>query len=466
MIFKRKSKPLIVEGENWRAFQAKLKRDQSITSCGEFCRTRLKLLAVLPAIVLALYGIFAGFDAANSYFRDVQSKSQPLPTPEAEPREPAAPIAKQALQDLVADSQLANIHDNRFQIRQNGQALTVHTSIDVDLQRFIESKLDKKNSRYIGIVVMDPSNGRILALVGYDKLDPSNNPCLDSSFPAASIFKIITAAAAVEKCDLESDSELYYSGRKHTLYKSQLRESITKWTNRISFKDSFAQSVNPVFGKLGALHLGGQLLKTYAEAFGFNRTINFEIPVAPSQTEVSDEPYELAEIASGFNRKTRMSPLHGALIAATILNRGKLIEPAIVDRITDEQGREVYRSQPVTVDQAMTPETSKVVNELMEATVRSGTARREFRRYSRDKILSRLDIGGKTGSINNRDDDARFDWFVGYAKEKQGDQAIVISVMVAHEEYIGIRATRYARMAIREYFQNVFAGSAASEPKS
>jgi penicillin-binding protein A len=466
MIFKRKSKPLIAEGESWRAFQAKLQRGQRMSSCGEFCRTHLKLLVLLPTIVLALSGIFAGFDAANSYFRDVQSKSHAPAAPPAEPREPAPPIAKKALQDLLPGSYLANIHDNRLQIRQNGQPLTVHTSIDVELQRFLESKLDKRNSRYIGIVAMDPSNGRILALAGYDKLDPSNNPCLDSNFPAASIFKIITAAAAVEKCDLESDSELYYNGRKHTLYKSQLKENITKWTNRISFKDSFAESVNPVFGKLGALYLGGQSLKAYAEAFGFNRTISFEIPVAASQTEVSDEPYELAELASGFNRKTRMSPLHGALIAATVLNRGKLIEPTIVDRITDEQGREVYRSQPATVDQAMTPQTSEVVNELMEATIRSGTARREFRRYRRDKVFSRLDIGGKTGSINNRDDDARFDWFVGYAKEKHGDKAIVISAMVAHEEYIGIRATRYARMAIQQYFQNVFAESAASESRS
>jgi peptidoglycan glycosyltransferase len=466
MIFTRKPKPLIAEGKSWRAFQAKLQRSQRISSCGEFCRARLKLLVLVPTIGLVLYGIFAGFDAANSYFRDVQSKSHAPAAPKAEPREPAPPIAKEALQNFLPGSYLANIHDNRFEIRQNSKPLTVYTSIDVALQRFLESKLDKKNSRYIGIVVMEPASGRILALVGYDKLDPSNNPCLDSSFPAASIFKIITAAAAVEKCDLESDSELYYNGRKHTLYKSQLKEDITKWTTRISLKDSFAESVNPVFGKLGALYLRSQLLKDYAEAFGFNRTISSEIPVAPSQTEVSDEPYELAEIASGFNRKTRMSPLHGALIAATILNRGKLIEPAIVDRITDEQGRDLYRSQPVTVDQAMTPQTSEVVGELMEATVRSGTARREFRRYRRDKILSRLDIGGKTGSINNRDDDARFDWFVGYAKEKHGDKAIVISAMVAHEEYIGIRAMRYARMTIQEYFQNIFAGSAASESKS
>lgn len=466
MLFKHKSTPLIVEGNSWRALQAKLKRRQRSTSCAEFCRSHLKLLVLLPVAVLTLYGMFAGFDAANSYFGDEQSKTKPPAAVTAEPREPAARIDKQAISGFVEGRYFASIEDNRFEIMQNGRQLSVHTSIDVDLQRFLESHLDKKNSRYLGIVAMDPADGRILALVGYDKSDPANNPCLDSHFPAASIFKIITAAAAVEKCDLESDSELHYTGRKHTLYKSQLKENLTKRSNRISFKDSFAQSVNPVFGKLGALYLGGQLLKTYAEAFGFNRVIHFEIPLAPSQTEVSDEPYQWAEIASGFNRKTRMSPLHGALIAAAILNRGKLIEPAIVDRITDEQGNELYRNQPVVVDQAIAPETSEVLNELMEATIQSGTARREFRRHRKDKILSRLEIGGKTGSINNSTDDARFDWFVGYARDKQSDTALVISVVVAHMDYIGIRATRYARLAIQKYFQSVFAGSAASVPKS
>ena len=83
-------------------------------------------------------------------------------------------------------------------------------------------------------------------------------------------------------------------------------------------KNAFAKSVNPVFGKLGALYLGKDGLESYARAFGFNHPINFEISLSPSETVITDEPYQWAEIASGFNRQTKMSPVHGALIAATI----------------------------------------------------------------------------------------------------------------------------------------------------
>ena len=73
------------------------------------------------------------------------------------------------------------------------------------------------------------------------------------------------------------------------------------------------------------------------------------------------------------------------------------------------------------------------------------------------RCLSRLTLGGKTGSIYNRAHDARFDWFVGFATEKKGSEKIVVAVMVAHEDYIGIRAGQYARMAIEHYFKDYFA---------
>jgi cell division protein FtsI/penicillin-binding protein 2 len=92
----------------------------------------------------------------------------------------------------------------------------------------------------------------------------------------------------------------------------------------------------------------------------------------------------------------------------------------------------------------------------MAATITSGTARKVFRGHSHNKVLSRLWLGGKTGSIFNRPHDARYDWFVGFANEKKGAAKLVVSVMVAHEEYIGTRAGQYARMVIEHYFKDYF----------
>ena len=447
-----------IKDASWRDYQAKLQRERKYEDRKKFVRRNIKF--VLPVIVgcLAIYGFISG--SFGSLFDDAKKAQDPKPGKQQVASKKAAPAVsydKHEIHHFIDRRHFAELRDNFFEIQNNGRRLRVQTSIDPSLQSYLSQKLDRKNSSHIGIVVMDPDDGRILSLVGFDKADPSNNPCLDSSFPAASIFKIVTAAAALEKGNLRLDSRLQYNGRKYTLYKSQLKEKRNKYTNTITLKDAFAKSVNPVFGKLGALHLGKTQLETYAESFGFNREINFEVFLAPSQTVITDEPYQWAEIACGFNRQTRMSPVHGALISATIFNRGKLIEPTIIETIRDEKGTELYQSQPAVVSQAYAPHTSAAMRELMKTTIRSGTVRGTFRKYRRDKIISRLEIGGKTGTINNKTDDIKYEWFVGYAQDKEGDSKIILSVLVAHQKYIGIRAPQYAIMAFKKYFKTQFA---------
>jgi cell division protein FtsI/penicillin-binding protein 2 len=291
-------------------------------------------------------------------------------------------------------------------------------------------------------------------MAGFDKFDPSANPCLGSHFPAASIFKIVTAASAVDQCGYTADSPVHFNGYKHTLYKRQLTDAINRYTTTVSFRDAFAESVNPVFGKIGELRLRKPLLEKWADAFGFNEPLDFDLSLPPSQFHVNDEPYHWAEVASGFNRDTTISPLHGAVMASAVLNGGAMVAPSIVDRIVDERGEVLYRWQAGREQQAMSAKAATALSQMMETTVTSGTGRKAFRKYRQDKILSRLQIGGKTGSIDSRSHDVRYDWFVGFARERQGDGAVVVAVMVGHEKYIGIRATQYARMAMTYYFGN------------
>ena len=215
--------------------------------------------------------------------------------------------------------------------------------------------------------------------------------------------------------------------------------------------------MNPIFGKLGTVYLGKNVLEEYAIAFGFNQPIQFELPVVPSTIQIKDKPYNWAEVASGFNNDTTISPVHGAMIASAVLNSGRMVIPTIVDRIEDQNGELLYQGQPTWRGRAMTTRASKVLAKLMETTVRSGTGRKAFRNYRRDRVLSKLRIGGKTGNIFNRAHDARFDWFVGFAEEKSGHGQLVFAALVAHEEYIGIRASQYARIAMTQYFKRYFA---------
>jgi cell division protein FtsI/penicillin-binding protein 2 len=291
-------------------------------------------------------------------------------------------------------------------------------------------------------------------MVGFDKNGSDVNPCLRNSFPAASIFKIVTAAAAVDHCGYEANTKLRFNGYKHTLYRNQLKEHSNRYTNTVSFKDSFAQSINPVFGKIGVLYLGKAILEKHAQAFGFNQPIDFELPVSASRFQIREVPYHWAEIASGFNHDTTISPIHAALMASAVVNQGRMVAPTIVDRVIDDEGQLLYHNQTQWLGRAMTPKASTVLSRLMEATIQAGTGRKSFRDRRRHKVLSKLNIGGKTGSIYNRSHDAKFDWFAGYAKQKKGSAQLAIAVLVAHEEYIGTRATKYARWAIDHYFKS------------
>lgn len=443
---------------SWRDYQKKLQRQRKYEERKKFFRRNVKYLLFFIAGSLAVYGLISG--SSGSLFDDAETDQTPQGAAAKIDSQKAPAVVsynKDQIHQLIDSRHFADMQDSVFEIQNNGRRLQVQTSIDPALQNYLTRKLDRKNSSHIGIVAMDPDDGRILSLVGFNKADPSKNPCLDSSFPAASIFKIVTAAAALEKGNLGLDSKLRYNGRKYTLYKSQLKDKRNKYTHTITLKEAFAKSVNPVFGKLGSLYLGKTKLETYAESFGFNREINFEVFLAPSRTVITDKPYQWAEIACGFNRQTRMSPVHGALISATIFNRGKLIEPTIIESIHDEKGKELYQSQPAVVTQAFAPHTSAAMRELMKTTIRSGTVRRTFRKYRRDKIISRLEIGGKTGTINNKTDDIKYEWFVGYAQDKGGDSKLIVSVLVAHQKYIGIRASQYAIMAFKKYFKTLFA---------
>jgi peptidoglycan glycosyltransferase len=127
--------------------------------------------------------------------------------------------------------------------------------------------------------------------------------------------------------------------------------------------------------------------------------VGFELPWPTSRLAVKDESYHRAEIASGFNRQTTISPLHGAVIVSAVVNGGIPTEPTLVDRIIDSAGNPVYRAEPRFLPAAVSPKTADVLDQLMVATVTSGTARKVFRGHRRSKVLSRLRLGGKTGSI-------------------------------------------------------------------
>jgi cell division protein FtsI/penicillin-binding protein 2 len=361
-------------------------------------------------------------------------------------------FAKKDLRELLDPQAVCNGSDGSIEFSYSGRLFSIETTLDTRLQGYMLKRIETARSPLIGFVAMDPTSGQIISMIDSKKTDEAQSICLNGEFPAASVFKIVSAAAAIEACSLSADTKLTYNGRRHTLYRNQLTEGTNRYTNRVSLKDSFAKSINPAFGKLGIFRLGKGLLEEYANRFGFNESIDFEFPVEPSRISVGDDPYEWAEVACGFNRKTSISPIHGAMIAAAILNGGKLVEPTIVKKITDNEKNPVHSADPNVIRQAISPKTSQEMMALMKATISRGTSRRTFKGYRSDRVLSKLVIGGKTGSIKSHGDELLYDWFVGFGAEKAGGRKLAIAVLVVHDRLLRARAQEYARLALRYYF--------------
>jgi cell division protein FtsI/penicillin-binding protein 2 len=384
---------------------------------------------------------------------------------------PSRLLTKQAIATLLDHSAVVNLEQKTFDLIDGKHHFRVSTTLNLSLQKYLLKKLERYEHisrgipRHMSVVAVEPDTGKLLAMVSYDQKSSASRPSVIKIFPAASIFKIVTATAALETCGLTPSSILDYNGGKYTLYKQQIQQQNNQYTQQISLKNAFAQSVNPVFGKLGAFYLGKTVIAKYAEAFGFNAPIEFEIGLSPSVISLTDEPYHLAEIGCGFNRTTCISPLHAAMLGSAVMNDGIMMEPMLIDEIVDTGGNTVYTGHPAILTHAMQAATCRQLKTLMKTTIHSGTGRKSFRGYQEDSILSRLTIGGKTGTICNKKHDVRYDWFVGFAEDQQKNQKMALAVVVGHQKYIGTRATQYARMAITRFFQDYFVANDANSCK-
>ncbi len=350
-------------------------------------------------------------------------------------------------------------------LKAGGRTYTVTPTLDADLNPYMRSIIDPQYARWIGFAAMDPETGRILAVAGFSRDGDKEHPVFGHLYPAASVFKIVTATAAVDLAHLTADTQVGFVGNKYTLYKNQVTPDPARQNNQLPLKEAFGESVNPAFGLIGAYVVGPENLRDKACSFGFGRRLDVEVPVATAVCAFpeSGDDFGVAQVASGFNRTTLITPIQGAAFVAALVNGGTYLDPSIVDKVTDETGKAVYEGRKKEVGRVCSSETAAEILRMMGETIVMGTARRLFAGYGKDPVLSLLDLGGKTGSMNDGvEHSIRYDWFVGFARQKGGTKALVVASVVAHDKFIGTRAAHYARMAMKRYFANLAPASAPS----
>ncbi len=326
-------------------------------------------------------------------------------------------------------------------------------SFDPVIQTTADSLFARYKPDFGAFAAMDAETGRVLALSSYIRGgEDLGNLALRGSFPAASVFKTVTAAAALDQHILNPDSIVPFNGRSTTLYKRQiLKHKNNKWTRRPTLREAYAKSMNPVFARIGIYRIGGATLNRYAERFGFNQDIHSDVSFDTGRTRIDPEnDWNIAEAASGFTRTNTLSPLHGAMLAAAIVNDGVMMKPFVVARGTAPEGMLLYQSEPEAAGQPISASTARAMRQLMRQTVRTGTARKSFRRFlSKHKGL---DVGGKTGTLSGTDPKGKTDWFIGYA-EKNGRKIAYASVTVNKEKWT-VKSHYVARRVVESWLSS------------
>ena len=436
---------------SWRDYQ---KKHRKIIRKKHY-RHRAQWLGLCAGGILLILVII--FYTGPWIFAHLEQQHDPvLATAEPERKE-TDQLFKQDLPDLLKHVDLYEVPPSgTYFLEREGKTFALETSLDPTLQNYIKNLLRRSQTHQAAVVVMKPVTGQIIAMVHYENhgTGGGENLCLKADFPAASLCKIISAAAALEVRGFTPDKTLEFRGRKHTLYKSQLRKGRSRYTVKTSFKKAFSGSINSVFGKIGIYDLGREAMSDYAERFWFNRKIPFDLPLDESSIQVPDDDFGLAEIASGFNKRTLISPLHAALITAAIANQGIMMEPWLVRQVSDESGKTLYRSKPLRLGQPITAKTAKDMRALMMETVKSGTSRKAFRVLRRKKAFKNIELGAKTGTINDKLDQYKFDWLTTYALPKEGDDGVSAAILAIHGERLGIRARDIGKYVIDFHFNS------------
>jgi cell division protein FtsI/penicillin-binding protein 2 len=278
-----------------------------------------------------------------------------------------------------------------------------------------------------------------------------------SSHPAASIFKVVTTSALLTHTDVTPETNFKFRGRSTTLYRYQLQSPKNKrWVRNQNLRYAFATSNNVIFGRSAIENLNGKHLTAQAKVFGFNRDLMNEVSLGRSFMAPPISLYNLAEVASGFNRKTLMSPVHGAYIASLIAREGKDITPRLIKSLTEVDGGNVYNLlSKENSKQLVKPTVAKNVKEMMELVVRRGTARSAYRRFLRTRLASGYRFGGKTGTITGGLPYGRRDWFISFGQPEDDPEDLGVSmcVMIINKKKWYVRSSVLTKRIMYKYLK-------------
>lgn len=413
-------------------------------------RKKLRLRVILPVMAVALglwplYNLLAPLAAHLPTVQKADAKTAAQSAPKL--------TSLNSFQSLQVSADLvpsARVVGSRMESAlPDGGSITYN--LDPVLQEKVSQYLAQRRVPYAVLVALEPKSGRVLGMVSHSTVDPQwQKKACYQIYPMASLFKIITASAALEQNKVSPDTVIAFNG-KLTSVNPRYWDPRGKRSPEMTLTDAMAKSVNPVFGRLASSVVGREQLVLEANRFGFNRQLFPGTAILPSTAVSPQSDAELKLMGAGLGREVKISPIHAASIMAAVANRGLMMTPLLADRVTSGTGELLFSASPLELCRMLSEEATVKLEKTLSITVNKGTSRRAFHDRRGRALLSKLNIAAKTGSIDGKEPAGQYSWFAAYAPIE--DPQIALVALVVNQGKWNIKAANVGEKALEAFFR-------------
>ena len=363
-----------------------------------------------------------------------------------------------------------NIGEERVEpIAGNNLRLT----LDANIQKFAEQAAQKafiqKEADSVSILVMNPQNGEMLAMVDYpefnlnepftltetyadkgnDEQDALNqmwrNHCINDTYEPGSTFKIITASAALEEHVVSLEDRFHCPGYI-VVEDRRIRCHKTTGHGAESFVEGIENSCNPVFINVG-LRIGADRFYDYFEQFGLLQKTNIDLPGEAATIMHKREDIGLVELATvSFGQSFQITPIQLATTVASIINGGNRVTPHFGMQVEKADGTCVKKMEYEPQTGICSPDTSEKMRFLLEKVVSEGGGNKAY--------IEGYSIGGKTATSQTlpRSANKYISSFLGFAPAD--DPQVLVLVIIRNPSGVYYGGTIAAPVA-KEIFENI-----------
>jgi peptidoglycan glycosyltransferase len=355
----------------------------------------------------------------------------------------------------------------------------IHLTLRPGAQRVAYQQL---GGRCGAVVAIEPSTGRILVLASTPTYNPNliekdynkvaNRPtgcggrlvnrATAGLYAPGSTFKVVTGSAALDSGKFKPTSTFDDPGYCEEYGKRVYNAETNSPFGVVTLAQGLQHSINSVFCNVGK-SLGAIRILDKAKEFGFYSKPPLDLPSGEVKASGLYDPkthkllfpkndfqVDPGRLAFGQER-LGVTPLQMAMVAATVANKGVLMKPQLVERITSAGGKTVTKLHPQALDRAIKPETAAALNEMMQSVVAAGTGT--------NAQIPGIRVAGKTGTAETGTAGRNTTWFISFAPAD--DPKVAVAVVVENQPGAG---NTYAAPVAKAVLQALLPKASNSHP--